>query len=67
MRYRIEANLYGKGYEDLEPHTVYTDDHDTAKTVFNFFLTNDVRPVRLIDTEGEHYIMKAENGIRTGC
>lgn len=68
MRYRIEANLLGRGFENDRAETVYTDDEDVATMMFRFFLDNGIRPVRLIDQdECDVVVMKAENGMRTGC
>jgi len=67
MRYRIEANIFGEGFEDCEPQTVHTDDRSDAEVVFRFFLDNSVRPVKMIDTEDSRESMWAENGIRHGC
>lgn len=67
MRYRIEANILGVIAVDRYLETVHTDDRNTAEIVFKFFLDNGVRPVRLIDKEGEHSMMEAANGRRLGC
>ncbi len=65
MRYRIEANIFGKGFEDCEPQIVHTDDKGDAEVVFRFFLDAGVRPVRMFD--GDEHVMSAENGRRRSC
>ena len=67
MRYRIEANMYGMKTDAIDLETFYADNRNDAVTLFNFLLRSGIRPIRLIDTEGEHSTMKAENGLRTGC
>lgn len=68
QRYRIEANLLGKGCEDLDPQVFHTSDLSDAEILFRVLLDHGVRPLRLIDQdEGDRLIMKAENGIRRGC
>lgn len=68
QRYRIEANLLGKGCEDLDPQVFHTSDISDAEVLFRVLLDHGIRPLRLIDQdEGDRLIMKAENGIRTSC
>ena len=66
-RYRIEANLHGEGFEDCIPATYLTNDLNDAEGLFRYFLDRGVRPVRLIDRKDDRIMMKAENGIRSGC
>lgn len=72
MEYIIEANICKWPDEQLEwIETMGFDDLGHAKAVFHYFLGKGIRPVRLfrnaLVAEDRQVIMKAENGIRTGC
>lgn len=68
-RYCVSVNMFEAcRTEEVEWMTeMFIEDNEEAVRVFNHFLDNDFRPVRLSDRVTGLVLRSAENGIRTAC